>query len=255
MRTLIALFTVILTSVAYAQVDVDTQDFDVPEQVTMTLSVDWLSEYVADGIVFLDKPVVQTDLYVTLPHGIYLDIWHSVGLNDGNFSSDFGDEIDYTIGWSGNIKDNLVLNVGIAYFDLVDVGTFSSDMVQLYAELSTEAEVGNLTISPFIELEQHWVVGWPGVEGGLQVITGVRHNTPLFLDDLDLSQRFQITYDSGVAGFDSGFIGEYCAGISWQVTDMMSVTPIQLKISSPLGSMDDNRETEMVWGFGASILF
>ena len=60
----------------------------------------------ADGTIYHDEPVLQSDIFISLPKGFYFDIWHSVGLDDTDLSSNFGDEgPNFTLGWSGNWKN------------------------------------------------------------------------------------------------------------------------------------------------------
>lgn len=251
MRTFVLLMAAIMaftTTATYSEdIPVDDPAFSVE------VSANYWSKYIFDGVVYSEDPVIQTDLFIGLPRGFYLDVWWSVGLDDSSLSSNFADELDYTIGWSGEIRDNLVIDTCVTYFDFVEIGTYSEEMVQVSAELSSDFELGEHTLTPFIEYEHIFTVNW-SEEGGPQVNLGLRHSwSPV--DKFDVSQQMQIIYDSGVTGFDAGFIGEYIAALNWQATEKMSVTIIQFQVSGPLESLSDSREGEVAIGCGLGYTF
>lgn len=60
-----------------------------------------LSRYVGDtGVVAYNRPVSQNDLIIThTPSGIYLNIWQSGSLSHPGRSTNYGNEIEYFLGW------------------------------------------------------------------------------------------------------------------------------------------------------------
>jgi hypothetical protein len=79
-----------------------------------------LNRYVGEtGGVSYDRPVSQNDLTIThIPSGVYLDIWQSISLSHSGRSTNEGNEIDYFIGWSGDMW-GIGVDTGIGYFDLI----------------------------------------------------------------------------------------------------------------------------------------
>lgn len=228
------------------------------DEISATLSFSVWSQYLANsgGMIFHNKPVIQSDLTISFDNpGIYLDLWNSTGLNGGGFSSDYGDEFDITIGWVYIFEDSgISVDVGVSRFDILPVGKISDDdITQPFITISREWQIAeNHTIAPYARFEVLWADGG-NPNGETYIHFGTTYDIGL-TEDLSLSQKFDICYDPGMFGFDSGFIGGYEVGLGLDL-DSMHIDLFQIRVATPLESLDDDRGTEVVFGAGVSFRF
>lgn len=224
---------------------------------SLYVRTDIWSEYVFEGLKSSDDPVIQTELLLSMPYGFYVDLWHSAGLNDSDLSSDYADELDYTLGWAGTLADlglgreDINVDIGVIYFDLVDIFKSQDDIIRAYLRFDTEVMIGDQAVTFYVQPEVNWTVN-SDLEGGGGVEFGAEHSIEI-VGSLSYDHALRIYYDSGTAGLDAGFIGEYAGGLTWMLNDNINVIPIQFKASTPLEALSDDRETEII--FGAAIEF
>lgn len=227
------------------------------DDISVTLSSKVWSKYLGTtGSIVHDKPVLQTDIFVSLPKGFYFDIWHSMGLDDHKLSSNFGDEIDLTLGWTGGIGKKFYLNVGLAYYDCYQLLRGKQfDAFAPFAEVGRPFEVGRFlgthTIIPFGRLELNFPTG--DLDSGIYSYAGIKHAWKIS-EKLQMKQKADFLYDSGSFGVKSGLIGRYESGLSWQISKKISVEPINIKARTPISSISD-RKTEIVFGTGITLCF
>lgn len=230
---------------------------DSNENFSFTLSSKVYSKYlIADtGHIGHDKPVVQTDLFVSLPKGFYFDLWHSAGLDGTGLSSDYGDEIDYTMGWSGKLG-GVNFDLGVSYFDLVDL--FKSpqgDLIRPYLKLNKNFDVSEShRLTPFVYFGFPYSAKGDEFGHGFFVRPGVKHAWQM-TSNLTLNQRGNLFFDDGACGFDSGVFGEYRCDLSWQISKSTTIDLISVKGITPFTSLSDSRKTEIVYGTGITYRF
>lgn len=207
------------------------------------------------GNILHDKPVIQTDLFVSLPKGFYFDFWHSAGLDGTGLSSDSGDEIDYTVGWSGEVK-NLNLDIGAYYFDCVDI--FKSprgDFVEPYLEVNKSFDISkNQRLTPYVWFGFIYSAKEDEFGHGFYTRFGVKHAWQIN-PKLRFSQKANLFFDDGACGFDSGVLGEYRCDLSWQISKSTTLDLISVKAITPFTSLSDSRKTEIVYGAGITRRF
>ena len=226
--------------------------------LSFELSVFYWNKYLDNtgGIVNLDRPVVQTDLILSFDSGLYLELWNSTGLNGGGLSSDYGDELDLFVGWTEEVELlGVNLDLGVAYFDILPVGTLTdTDVIQPFIAVSKNFDVAEgQTLSPFIRTE--FIFGGANTnQGETYFHFGLEHAVE-FTDALSLGHKIEVQYDPGIYDFDAGWIGEYAIQFDWNVSKTITLTPISVRISTPLSDVNDERGTEFVWGFGGTISF
>jgi hypothetical protein len=123
-----AIIALLVVTIVYAALPLATHANSVSFQVK--------DKYILNkGLRLFDGPVFQTDLYLTLPHGLYADLWWSTNF-DTHFSENFADELDYTFGWAAEFK-GLTLDASITYYDLVGLfSTKGGDALQLALEVA-----------------------------------------------------------------------------------------------------------------------
>ncbi len=246
MKTLIGILVAILLSGNIAAQEED--------KLQLTLSTKIWSQYVLNsGVVFHEGPVVQTDAFLTLPKGFYLDFWWSAGLNDARPSSNFGDEIDYTAGWSGEIGKKLVLDIGVAYFDLWPLFETGGDgnVVKPYAKLSRTFEVGKKhELTPLLAIEYHHPL--KDMPSGAYTWTGLK-DVWTVTKLLSLSQEAGVLYDSGAYDSQKTFVGYGAWEANWQVTKQFSIQLPSIRLAVPVN--DSDRKTEFTYAAGGTIKF
>lgn len=208
------------------------------------------------GIVLHDRPVLQTSLTAATPSGVYANLFHSVGLDDGDLSSNGGDEIDYTVGWSGTMVEKVTLDANVAYFDIHDIFHMpQGDIVVPHVALGRVWELGDHTLKPRI---QEWgFVPAYGDSGAATSLTGLglKHEWRI-RDWLALTQEADAKYDDGrFPETDSGFLADYSIGLSWPIWKHITLEAPGFRVVVPLTPFSDGRETELIgWG-GFSVKF
>lgn len=222
-----------------------------------SLSVNVKDKYViGKGINVYDGPVVQTDLFVNLPHGLYADIWWSVSADNSDVNGDFGDEVDYTLGWSGEAY-GLTLDANFSYFDLVKLfSTNGGDALNPNIDVSKSFSVGNHTLTPYVRTEIYVPIEWSAdAKSGVHLFWGVKHQWRL-TDRIAVNQKLAAFYDTGTfVASDSGILGHYDIGIGWKVRDNFTINAPTLKVIFPISSLNDGRTTEHILGGGVTLTF
>ncbi|MBZ9577712.1 hypothetical protein KJA13_01600 [Patescibacteria group bacterium] len=230
---------------------------DESQDISVTLSSKIYSKYLNEGggNILHDKPVIQTDLFASLPKGFYLGIWHSAGLDGTGLSSDNGDEIDYIVGWSGKVG-KVNLDIGAYYFDLVDI--FKSphgDIIEPYFEISKGFDISDKhCLTPYVWFGFPYSAKGDEFGHGFYVRPGVKHAWQI-TPKLTLNQKANLFFDDGACGFDSGLFGEYRCSFSWQISKSTTIDLISVKGITPFTSLSDNRKTEIVYGAGITYRF
>ena len=226
-----------------------------PFTATLTSRV-WSKYVVSAGLNLHNKPVLQTDLYVQHSSGLYCDIWWSVGLDGTSPNSDFGDEIDYTCGWTGK-AGGLVLNFGVAYFDVHRLfGRPADDVVQIFGEVNHTFPVGVHSVTPFLRFEYSMVP--PGSASDLKP-TIEAHVGATFAINLNekiaLAIRPAFMYNSG--GLVGDPISLFHPAVSFQVklSGKVTLEVINLKFPVPLTHTSDDRKFAFVGGIGIVVTF
>lgn len=223
------------------------------ENVSITLSSKIWTKYLGtNGFVYHEEPVIQTDLFISLPKGFYVDIWHSVGLDDNNLSSNYGNELDYTLGWSGEIK-GFLFDTGISYFDIYKTFENSGeDIIQPYVVLSKEIPVSNSVFSPYLKAELPFSAKNSNSKG-IYLYAGINHLLEL-TEKLSVNHEMYFLHDNGAFGLNSGIIGGYNAGLSYNISNHVILEPILIKTTTPLFGAE-LRKTETVFGSGITFNF
>lgn len=246
------ILSLVLAGLFAANVVAETEAED---KLTVNLSTKVWSEYLfTNGAIFHDKPVVQTDLFVGLPKGFYADLWWSAGLDGTDASSDFGDEIDYTLGWAGSLG-KLDVDLGITYIDLFEL--FDSgedgDVLQPYIELGQTLKLGEKH-----EFTLYTVFQWhqplkDSMSNGGYLISGAKDLWQIS-PKVSVSSEVSVLYDSGAYNYDDGLVGFANFEMSWQITKSFSMQLPSIKVAEPI-STSDERKTQIVSGLGFSINF
>ena len=209
------------------------------------------------GATLYDKPVIQTDLFVSFRNGLYLDLWNSTPL-DG-YNHNYGTEQDFGVGWSGPLStfglkgsaSDVVLNVEVMYFDEPQVGTFGAgDMLYTHVKLSKAfkwvtafAGYENTAVSPF------------GSVRGLDVFSvGASKGASFFKDLVSASTSLALAYNTKAFGLDNGLFIRGNVELDWKLTKRLTVILPSLNCWSPV-TVCDRRSFDAVIAAGLSLKF
>lgn len=228
------------------------------EGISTILSSHWVGKYVGgSGTVFHDGPAVQSELTVAFSNGVYVDVWHSAGTDDSDLSSNYADELDYTLGYAGEGK-GIGFDLGVSYFDIFEVAKFGAgDVVNAYAEVSKGFELSEAqTISAKVKAQTYFLLleggGNPENDGADFALVG--EHAWKVSESVALTQSVVAVFDDGANGGDSGIIGTYIANASWNVSGPFSVD-VSLNAYTPLTHVEDGRTTEIVPSVGVNFEF
>lgn len=209
-------------------------------------SMEYHSRYLLNnGAIASEKPVIQSTIFLELPKGFYgLGFW-SAGLDDPNFNSNFGDEIDVLAGWSQSFgKFNVDIGGGI--YALYDIQKLRDDFYTSYCNLSYSLRSERHGFKPYVYYEH------------LESASG---NTRIDLIRASLtytwtiSPRWSWSHDLGLANEieNSTFI-RYRMDVTWKPMDRWSLYT-GAKIMYLLTDEQSGRTNDHEWFFGTKITF
>ena len=211
---------------------------------TYSVSSNLKSEYMGfNGAIFHEQPVLQTDLSLSWPSGVYTGIWHSVGFDDKSLSSNFGDEVDIYVGWARSWR-SLNVNTGTIFVDVYPVTTMpGGDVLFSYLEANTAFN----SLSPFVRIDHSLpLVGQKPVRGTF-TSAGLRHQWAIN-QNTSIKQEIKTMHDTGTFGFDAGWLSQYLLTCNWHGFN------IHVRGSYPLTKLSQ-RQPKLVCGGGYSFTF
>lgn len=209
----------------------------------------WKSKWIApNGIETHTEPVVHSSLTIGVPHGFYFNLWHSGSADEKFLDSEnpWASELDYTVGWSGDLMGWLDVDLGVSYWDSgkmlkKDYG----DFLYTYVNFSKTFNITpNQSITPFVNIGMYNLPmeNWTG--DGICLYVGARYDIAL-TEKLSLSITPTFIQDDGTIGADSGNLGSAEATFCYKITENLSVN-LGVKAWTPLEHLDDNRRTQIV---------
>ena len=208
----------------------------------------------SNGAIFHRDPVFQADITMAHDDGLYFNLWGSMGLESMEWNDDYGDEVDVTVGWAHEVS-GISLDFGISYLELVDLRHSEDDVWWFYAEASKPYELTEeVTLSPFAHLDYYADAEFsylkPYIEAG--AYTSVQ-----LCEDVSFDMRTSLLYDTGIFGFDSGFIGKANAGINWKWSETVTLECLNIKFAHSFieEPSEDPRGDEIAFGVGVQVKF
>ena len=114
------------------------------------------------------------------PTGIYVKLWDSYSPHG---HQDSGDEVDYIIGITRDIK-GFKVDFGYAYYDLAMIGHSKGDLHAIYLNVDKPSV---LTITPFIPLERDIPVNKEVLDGGMLWRIGIKRDVDVFKQAFNLN--------------------------------------------------------------------
>lgn len=219
----------------------------VSAEVSGSVSTKLLAEYVSPvGFVFYDKPIQQAELFVALPNGFYADLWVSMPLNGKN---NFGKEVDYTLGWSGDLAGTgLRLNAGVSYYDCINLFSSKGDVINPYAKLSKTVVIDDSqSITPFVKIELPFAVH-NDFQIGSRAYLGASHSWKV-------TERASFLTDVYVVrDGNKGFVGSLTETVSWKIAKKITAGA-SFTVSQPISRFLDGRKTQVVPAVGLTFNF
>jgi hypothetical protein len=245
------LFLFIGTAIVFLSLAVNAEENNLSWKIqSLTLTERVWSKYVTVGGVNLhDSPTINHNISVLFKNGLCVEVWYSAGLNDFKFSSDKGDEIDYTISW--NKKNELFnFNAGLIFLDFVPLFEKRGDKFRMFIELGKTFSLANHQFSPFIRYEWNQpAVGKTPVSGSWIWVGG--NDVWSFKKNLFLKTKVYLFYDDTK---QEGIDAIFQPTLSWQMTKKVSIEPICLKLYMPIWKSTD-KKFEWVIGTGLTYKF
>jgi len=219
------------------------------------------SEYVDEyGIVNTIHPVVQTEITITTPCGLYFDLWHSHNLTrPGDFNYNLGDEVDGSIGYSASLwKEkpySLDIDLGVTYEDYVGLGSGKGDIILPYLELSHEFDLGKLTLAPYVRVEYALPAtgNSNGDLSGSFAFVGVKADVELS-SKWSFEEKLQLEADDGAFGYKpGGTLVDLTSTLTYKVDDHVSVD-VEARLTRSLNDSIEKSSAAIV-GVGVTCSF
>lgn len=223
--------------------------------VEIELSEHFVSQYVgASGWVFTNHAGLETELTASLDNGIYADVWNFSNL-EGDFNDGEANEIDFSIGWSGDIF-GLTLDGGVAYYNYAILDNAEGDSWCFYVGVAKQFDISDVQhLVPSIKFEGYIPAkGDSSEEHGADVVLNLEHSWDVLPELLTIYHTPGLFYDDGQFGGESGVLGSWEVGVNYFITENLTIDASWL-ISTPLAGMDDGRETETVLSAGLNYAF
>jgi hypothetical protein len=235
------------------------------KKISITFAIEVLSKYVGCAAEIIhDDFVKQSSITILSPTGIYFNAWFSFDLQDGNLSSSYGDEIDWTAGWLGAVK-GFGVDIGVSYFDIVELFDSNGDIIQPYIEIERVFRVAeNHSLSPYVRFEWLIPIDVKTHETGEYIYGGVRHNW-VISELATMNQRAALLYYDVQNSKECGLAGQYDFALAWNAFSLVewnqlkyvtiNLPIMKARIPLLLQKEQDDRKTEAVVGAGLTISF
>jgi hypothetical protein len=216
-------------------------------EISLDSTVGAKTRYVGtSGMLVFDEPVAQGDFFWTFPSNFWADVAWST---DSNFRKNYGREIDWAVGWSGKYWD-----VSAWYYDFTQ--QFSLEPVGDYADAVGEGFYPiriseHHKIAPRAKADIFYSTYKPRDWSGTFIQVGVSHSWES-RSWLGLEQSLNFVYDSGIFGYDSGFIARYDSRYAWKIETGVVLDAPTIRVTMPVCGVE-GRKPQIV--FGAAFVF
>ena len=209
----------------------------------------WPSYVGGDGGVFHPEPVQQTSTTISLPKGFYVGVWNSIALGGRELAPNFGDEIDLSGGWNGQLG-GFSINTDATHIGVTPLRRYRGDVLQLSTMLSHDLKIHGKTITPFFWVRRSTPVVGSTPVGGLFLHEGIRTSWQVGRWGGGLSA--ELMHDSGAFGYSPNYFLKANASIGTNINNHWRVE-IPVRLYHPLSNNGDGRKTELQAGFTLSI--
>ncbi|EKD46806.1 MAG: hypothetical protein ACD_67C00058G0001 [uncultured bacterium] len=229
--------------------------FEKSSSAEVTFSERVLTKYVSDaGVVFVDEPVTQSDVSISVKNGAYLGFFYSTSLENFNSDKKGVTETDPYAGWKGSlVKVNI--NAGATYFNLNPAWKFQKeDAVQLHLEVSKKFQLENSqSLTMFARIENKIAFKGEGCAKNLHLHSYARHDWTI-ASKVTVSQKVGVGFDNGAKKKNPALLGSYEMKISYPLGKKVSID-FSERFIAPMWHKNDKRERQIVSGCGISMKF
>ena len=207
------------------------------KEVRLDLATGWYSKYMCWGLGFENfvkkGGVIQSGLTVTLwDSGFYGSLWWSYS-GKGGINSDFGDELQYYIGYCKKIN-MVAFDFGSRYYQLYNLNETKNDLYDFELTIS----LPNRFVTPYCYIEMDIPVKSGGPERGWIYHFGAYSNFLKFPKFFIGQQEKQIVFtnlklvaNDGVGGLDAGIThGRLDVETEFQFGEVMFVPNLHLQV-------------------------
>jgi len=192
-----------------------------------------------------DKPMLWTDVGLTLPKGFTAGLWYSQALDEK--SPNFGNEIDIWAEWQNELPHDYSISFGSVYFILTPLDELGKDNIaDHWIRLNKSFGFGKHTLTPEIRAEWMWTT--PDFDDGSVILMpNVRHvwSEPLSINRLTLDHTMMTVWDDGFkfAGNSSkGVFARWYGGLHWRLTENVSIRLPGWTVLAPITDPGDGRK-------------
>ena len=203
------------------------------------------SKYLAfsSGGMLYDKPVVQSDLFVSFQNGLYADVWNSKSF-EGSWGKSLGDEVDYGVGYGRSLGKGFSFDIGVTYFDEPMAFTESVGDI-LYSHIKVCKAFKPVTV--FACWENYTTMPGTAFEGGNLYSLGVSKQLNIW-KMLSASSSVAMTYDDGGFGMGKGFLAKGSIELDWAITKNLTLIAQQVNFYITISTHDSRDPDAVIFG-------
>jgi len=228
---------------------------------TGSFSVTWQEKYLGAGIPenFHDDPMIWDCLRLNLPKDFFLETWHSYGLDDNDFSSNYGDEVDLTIGWNKTVGNYMFL-FSVGYWNLHPLENWNDKdvLAPIFSVSRNFAIAENHSLSAGVQFDFIGAIN-DFDNGAIAILPSITHRwEKVFQSDLiSFSHTLGLMWMTGgekmaITEADDLTV-KYSAGTDWNISKNFFITAPGIIIMAPL--TNDSGTRSFVTSFNFSVNF
>lgn len=195
------------------------------------------SKYVGpSGLVFYPDPVTQGSFTIIHKSGFFFDLWGSTGFNR-DWSKDWDDEIDYTLGYNGELE-YLNLSISVSYFDDFPVGRFAyNDVIMTNLRIDDRKKINCFFyLTPFFKYNNYIIPDKKTpFKGGNLFSVGVDSDY-ILLHRVKLNSSLQTLFDDGAFGSKAGLLLKGASALELLLSKKASWNMISIEAYVPIGN-------------------
>ncbi|MFA6445778.1 MAG: hypothetical protein WCW14_00820 [Candidatus Paceibacterota bacterium] len=227
------------------------------EDITPTLTIKTSDKFVKApaGVVVYDKPVVQGDLSLAMPYGLYAGIWQSQAWNAKQDS--IANEIDYYVGIEHKLF-GYTYGLELKYWDRTALFEGPANDVWVIKErirgetLSSKQNPSEdisfqTAITPFAEFLEFFPGRDSTFEGGIIISAG-------YTIELKTHEKSKckwilepiVGYDDGIFKKDTAVIFRGRSAIVWQISKNLQMVLPEYTFVEPTSNNDSRRTINMI---------
>jgi hypothetical protein len=195
------------------------------DPVKYTLTTMAATKYLGKiGVVAWNKPVNQSELTASWKNGSFLDLWTSTGFDK---QSNFGDEVDYTVGWAGKHW-----SMGATWIDLSpQLSMHGGDILQSAITFQQSFNIQGQSMTAYVEADRLEVTEDPSKNSSSFGLAGIKFQRPW--RKLSMGSDVSVMKETGIFGSKPVLLKRFIESMSLQVNKTLTLTPVKLYVVTP----------------------